>query len=101
MSTGLSGQICGPQPGDDKKMATFAYHISNLRNENGQSPGALRSGLVQESCYPGPIRVIGFIDREHLASDEEVCMEHHGHAEHKPTAARSEEGKLVLQIRDF
>src|SRR5437879_9763293 len=29
------------------------------------------------------------------------CMEHHGHAEHKPTTARSEEGKLVLQIRDF
>ena len=28
-------------------------------------------------------------------------MEHHGHAEHKPTTARSEEGKLVLQIRDF
>ncbi len=28
-------------------------------------------------------------------------MEHHGHAEHKPTAARSEEGKLVLQIRGF
>src|SRR5947209_16286730 len=28
-------------------------------------------------------------------------MEHHGPAEHKPTTARSEEGKLVLQIRDF
>lgn len=28
-------------------------------------------------------------------------MEHHGHAEHMPMAARSQEGKLVLQIRDF
>src|SRR5256712_502160 len=29
------------------------------------------------------------------------CMDHLGHVEHKPTTARSEEGKLVLQIRDF
>src|SRR2546426_12742318 len=29
------------------------------------------------------------------------CMEHHGHAKQMPTVARSEEGKLVLQIRDF
>ncbi|TLZ69027.1 MAG: cation-translocating P-type ATPase, partial [Methanobacteriota archaeon] len=28
-------------------------------------------------------------------------MEHHGHAEHLPTAPRSEEGKLILQIHDF
>src|SRR2546425_10484493 len=36
-----------------------------------------------------------------LYPDSAGCMEHHGHAEHKPTTARSEEGKLVLQIRDF
>src|SRR5256712_10385010 len=36
-----------------------------------------------------------------LCPDSAGCMEHHGHAEHKPTTARSEEGKLVLQIRDF
>src|SRR2546428_1454757 len=36
-----------------------------------------------------------------LCPDPAGCMEHHGHAEHKPTTARSEEGKLVLQIRDF
>src|SRR2546422_4751585 len=29
------------------------------------------------------------------------CMEHHGHAKQMPMVARSEEGKLVLQIRDF
>src|SRR5881628_2001881 len=28
-------------------------------------------------------------------------MEHHGHAEHMPIVARSAEGKLVLQIRDY
>src|SRR5438132_1998897 len=36
-----------------------------------------------------------------LFPDSVGCMEHHGHAEHKPKAAESEEGKLVLQIRDF
>src|SRR2546428_13253949 len=29
------------------------------------------------------------------------CMEHHGHAKQMPMVARSEKGKLVLQIRDF
>src|SRR5438093_5719000 len=29
------------------------------------------------------------------------CMEHHGHAKQMPMVARSEEGKLVMQIRDF
>src|SRR3989449_7962777 len=29
------------------------------------------------------------------------CMEHHGHAKQMQMVARSEEGKLVLQIRDF
>src|SRR5437899_11182063 len=29
------------------------------------------------------------------------CMEHHGHAKQMPLVARSEKGKLVLQIRDF
>src|SRR5213594_160600 len=29
------------------------------------------------------------------------CMEHHGHAKQMPMVARSEEGKLVLQIRDY
>src|SRR2546425_11290875 len=29
------------------------------------------------------------------------CMEHPGHAKQMPMVARSEEGKLVMQIRDF
>ena len=28
-------------------------------------------------------------------------MEHHGHAKQMPMVARSEKGKLVLQIHDF
>src|SRR3989442_10393770 len=36
-----------------------------------------------------------------LCPDSAGCMEHHGHGKQMPMVARSEEGKLVLRIRDF
>src|SRR5881296_2919795 len=59
-------------------------------------------GLVPRwTGHLGSIRPIGFMGCRPFAQLRQGCMEHHGHAKQMPMVARSEEGKLVLQIRDY